>query len=110
MGEDKYPCGKCCELIFWRKRWPETQRGTDHDIVDFGAQRTTPDEYFDAPPAQTLAGDKTDRGADAVVCASKMAGAIPCLNHDHLSERPGVENEHMDILCTDGRTMSPKVA
>jgi ribose 5-phosphate isomerase B len=85
-------------------------RNTGHEVVDFGAHTLTPDDDypdFVVPLARAVVGGKVDRGlaicgsgVGASVCANKVPGVRAALIHDHFSARQGVEDDHMNILCT----------
>jgi len=49
-------------------------------------------------------------GVGASVWANKIPGIRDGLVHDHLSARQGVEDDHMSIICMDGRIIGPLVA
>ncbi len=95
-------------------------RAGGHEIVDFGANKTGPDDDypdFVIPLARAVAGGEVERGVavcgsgvGAAICANKIPGSRACLIHDHFSARQGVEDDHMNILCMGGRTVGPEVA
>jgi ribose 5-phosphate isomerase B len=95
-------------------------RGTEHEIVDFGAhQLVLDDDYpdFVVPLARAVAAGKVERGlaicgsgVGASICANKIQGIHAGLIEDHFSARQGVEDDHMNILCLGGRTVGPAVA
>lgn len=95
-------------------------RSAGHEVVDFGAHELCEgDDYPDyvVPLARAVAAQEVERGVaicgsgvGASVCANKIQGVRAALIHDHFSARQGVEDDHMNILCTGGRTVGPAVA
>jgi len=95
-------------------------RAAGHEIVDFGAHASNPDDDypdFVVPLARGVAARTVDRGVaicgsgvGASVCANKIPGVRAALIHDHFSARQGVEDDHMNVLCMGGRTVGPAVA
>jgi ribose 5-phosphate isomerase B len=95
-------------------------REVGHEIIDFGAERLTPDDDypdFVIPMAQAVAAGRVERGlaicgsgVGACVCANKIKGVRASLVEDHFSAKQGVEDDHMNVLCLGGRTMGPSVA
>jgi ribose 5-phosphate isomerase B len=95
-------------------------RAVGHEIVDFGAHASNPDDDypdFVVPLARGVAARTVDRGVaicgsgvGASVCANKIPGVRAALIHDHFSARQGVEDDHMNVLCMGGRTVGPAVA
>jgi len=95
-------------------------RAAGHEVVDFGAHSLNPDDDYPdyvVPLAQAVVAGNVDRGVaicgsgvGASVCANKVNGVRACLIHDHFSAKQGVEDDHMNILCMGGRTVSPEVA
>ena len=95
-------------------------RGAGYDVVDFGANEMRPDDDypdFVIPLAQAVAARTIERGiavcgsgVGASICANKVPGVRAALISDHFSARQGVEDDHMSIICTGGRTMGPDVA
>src|SRR5215470_3310500 len=95
-------------------------RAAGHDVVDFGADKLSPDDDypdFVVPLAEAVAAGTVERGVaicgsgvGASVCANKVSGIRAALIHDHFSARQGVEDDHMNILCMGGRTVGPAVA
>jgi ribose 5-phosphate isomerase B len=91
-----------------------------YEVIDFGADSLNPtDDYpdFVVPMARAVASGKVDRGiavcgsgVGASICANKVLGARAALVTDHFSARQGVEDDHMNILCTGGRTIGAEVA
>ena len=91
-----------------------------HEVVDFGAHTLVPDDDypdFVVPLGQAVVAGEVDRGVaicgsgvGASVCANKVKGVRACLIHDHFSAKQGVEDDHMNILCMNGRTVGPEVA
>ena len=91
-----------------------------HEVTDFGAHSLNPsDDYpdFVIPLAEAVAAGNVERGVavcgsgvGAAVCATKVKGVRAGLIHDHFSARQGVEDDHMNVLCTGGRTIGPEVA
>ena len=86
-----------------------------HEVVDFGANALSEgDDYPDyvLPLARAVVAGKVERGiaicgsgVGASVCANKVPGVRAALIHDHFSAEQGVEDDHMNILCTGGRTV-----
>ena len=95
-------------------------RAAGHDVVDFGADKLTPDDDypdFVIPLAQAVAAGTVERGVavcgsgvGASVCANKIPGVHAGLIADHFSARQGVEDDHMNVICMGGRTVGPSVA
>lgn len=95
-------------------------RAAGHEVVDFGAHAlNSDDDYpdFVFPLAQAVAAQQVERGiaicgsgVGATVCASKVPGIRAGLVYDHYSARQGVEDDHMNVICMDGRTVGPAVA
>jgi len=95
-------------------------RGAGHDVVDFGADKLTPDDDypdFVIPLARAVVAGTVERGiavcgsgVGAAVCANKIAGVRAGLIHDHFSAAQGVEDDHMNVICIGGRTTGSSVA
>jgi len=95
-------------------------RAAGHDVVDFGADRLSPDDDypdFVVPLAEAVAAGTVERGVavcgsgvGASICANKIPGVRAALIHDHFSAGQGVEDDHMNIICLGGRTVGPSVA
>ena len=95
-------------------------RAAGHDVVDFGADKLTPDDDypdFVIPLAQAVAAGSVERGiaccgsgVGASVCANKVPGVRAALINDHFSAAQGVEDDHMNVICVGGRTIGPGVA
>jgi ribose 5-phosphate isomerase B len=95
-------------------------RAAGHDVVDFGADKLSPDDDypdFVVPLAEAVAADTVERGVavcgsgvGASICANKIPGVRAALIHDHFSAGQGVEDDHMNIICLGGRTVGPSVA
>jgi ribose 5-phosphate isomerase B len=95
-------------------------REAGHDIVDFGADKLSPDDDYPdyvIPLAQAVAAGTVDRGVaicgsgvGASICANKIPGIRAGLIHDHFSAAQGVEDDHMNIICIGGRTVGAGVA
>jgi ribose 5-phosphate isomerase B len=95
-------------------------RAAGHDVVDFGADKLTPDDDypdFVIPLAQAVAARTLERGVavcgsgvGASICANKIPGVRAGLIHDHFSSGQGVEDDHMNVICIGGRTTGPSVA
>jgi len=95
-------------------------RADGHDVVDFGADKLTPDDDypdFVIPLAQAVAAGTLERGVavcgsgvGASICANKIPGVHAGLIHDHFSAGQGVEDDHMNVICIGGRTMGSSVA
>src|SRR5262245_25522487 len=95
-------------------------RADGHDVVDFGAEKLTPDDDypdFVIPLAQAVAAGTLERGVavcgsgvGASICANKMPGVRAGLIHDHFSAGQGVEDDHMNVICVGGRTVGSSVA
>jgi ribose 5-phosphate isomerase B len=95
-------------------------RADGHDVVDFGAEKLTPDDDypdFVIPLAQAVAAGTLERGVavcgsgvGASICANKIPGVRAGLIHDHFSAGQGVEDDHMNVICIGGRTMGSSVA
>jgi len=95
-------------------------RGAGHDVVDFGADKLSPDDDYPdyvVPLAQAVAAGTVERGVavcgsgvGASICANKVLGVRAGLIHDHFSAAQGVEDDHMNIICIGGRTVGASVA
>ena len=95
-------------------------RAAGHDVVDFGADKLSPDDDypdFVIPLAQGVAAGTVERGVaicgsgvGASICANKVPGIRAALIHDHFSAGQGVEDDHMNIICIGGRTVGAGVA
>src|ERR1700730_17453122 len=95
-------------------------RAAEHEVVDFGAYSLSlGDDYpdFVTPLARAVAAGTGERGVavcgsgvGASVCANKVPGIRAGLVSDHFSARQGVEDDHMNIICTGGRTVGPFLA
>jgi ribose 5-phosphate isomerase B len=98
----------------------ERLRAAGHDVVDFGADKLNPDDDcpdFVIPLAQAVAVGTLERGVavcgsgvGASICANKIAGVRAVLIHDHFSAGQGVEDDHMNVICSGGRAMGSSVA
>jgi len=81
-----------------------------HQVTDFGTHSlNSGDDYpdFVVPLADAVVAGKVQRGiaicgsgVGAAICANKVKGIRAALIHDHFSARQGVEDDHMNILCT----------
>ena len=49
-------------------------------------------------------------GAGASICANKIGGVRAALINDHFSATQAVEDDHLNIICTGGRTVGVNVA
>ncbi len=95
-------------------------RAAGYQVIDFGACVKNPDDDypdFVIPLAQAVAGGRVERGIaicgsgiGASVCANKIPGVRAALIHDNFSAREGVEDDHLNIICVDGRTVGLCVA
>ena len=95
-------------------------RSAGHDIVDFGADKLSPDDDypdFVIPLGRAVAAGTVERGVaicgsgvGASICANKISGVRAGLIHDHFSAAQGVEDDHMNVICIGGRTVGPAVA
>ena len=95
-------------------------RAAGHQVVDFGADRLSPDDDypdFVIPLAAAVAAGSVQRGVavcgsgvGASICANKVPGIRAALIHDHFSAGQGVEDDDMNIICIGGRTVGPSVA
>ncbi len=95
-------------------------RAAGHEVVDFGADRLTPDDDypdFVIPLGQAVAAGKVERGVavcgsgvGASVCANKVKGVRACLIEDHFSARQGVEDDNLNMICLGGRIEGPELA
>jgi ribose 5-phosphate isomerase B len=95
-------------------------RAAGHEVVDFGADMLDPnDDYpdFVTPMAQAVAAGKVERGvavcgsgAGASICANKVPGVRAAPINDHFFATQAVEDDHLNIICTGGRTVGPNVA
>jgi ribose 5-phosphate isomerase B len=94
--------------------------GAGHDVVDFGASMLNrDDDYpdFVIPLARALAAGEVDRGVaicgsgvGASVCANKVPGIRAAVFPDTFTARQGVEDDHVNMMCTGGRTIGSAVA
>ena len=95
-------------------------RASGHEVVDFGADRLTPDDDypdFVIPLGQAVAAGKVERGVavcgsgvGASVCANKVKGVRACLIEDHFSARQSVEDDNLNMICLGGRIEGPELA
>jgi len=95
-------------------------RAAGYEVVDYGTDRLDiGDDYPDAviPLTRAVAAGHVERGIaigisgiGACVCANKVPGARAGLIHDRFAARRGVEDDHMNVICLDGRTVIPVVA
>jgi ribose 5-phosphate isomerase B len=95
-------------------------RAAGHEVVDFGADRLTPDDDypdFVIPLGQAVAAGKVERGVavcgsgvGASVCVNKVKGVRACLIEDHFSARQGVEDDNLNMICLGGRIEGPELA
>jgi ribose 5-phosphate isomerase B len=95
-------------------------RAAGHEVVDYGARRLDlGDDYPDSviPLARAVGAGEVERGiaicvsgVGACVCANKVPGVRAGLVHDRFAARQGVEDDHMNVMCMDGRTAIPSVA
>ena len=95
-------------------------RAAGYEVVDFGSGRLDlGDDYPDSviPLARAVAAGEVDRGiticisgVGACVCANKVPGVRAGLIHDRFAARQGVEDDDMNVICLDGRTVIPAVA
>lgn len=95
-------------------------RAAGHEVVDFGANVLDPDDDypdFVTPLARAVAAGSVERGvaicgsgAGASVCANKVPGVRAALINDHFSAAQAVEDDHLNVICTGGRTVGPSVA
>jgi len=95
-------------------------RASGHDVVDFGAWSLhSDDDYpdFVIPLSRAVVAGRVERGiaicgsgVGASVCANKIPGIRAAVFPDNFSARQGVEDDHINILCTGGRTVGPSVA
>jgi ribose 5-phosphate isomerase B len=91
-----------------------------YEVVDYGADRLDiGDDYPDSviPLARAVSAGHVERGiaicisgVGACVCANKVPGVRAGLIHDRFAARWGVEDDHMNVICLDGRTVIPVVA
>jgi ribose 5-phosphate isomerase B len=91
-----------------------------YEVVDYGARRLDlGDDYPDSiiPLARAVATGQVERGiaisvsgVGACVCANKVPGVRAGLIHDRFAARQGVEDDHMNVICLNGRTVLPAVA
>src|SRR5262249_60826839 len=88
-------------------------RSAGHDVVDFGADKLTPDDDypdFVIPLARAVAADTLQRGVavcgsgvGASICANKIPGGRAGLIHDHFSAGQGGEGDPMNVDCIGRR-------
>ena len=98
----------------------ELLRGSDHEVVDFGAHELSPgDDYpdFVIPLARAVAAGQVERGValcgsgvGASIAANKVAGARAGLIHDVFSAHQGVEDDDMNVFCLGGKVIGPALA
>ena len=88
-------------------------RGSEHEVVDFGAQHLDPaDDYpdFVLPLAQAIAKGEVERGialcgsgVGACVAANKVSGVRAALIGEIFSAHQGVEDDDLNLICLGGR-------
>ncbi len=91
-----------------------------YGVVDFGAHELDlDDDYPDflIPLARAVASGQVERGVavcsggiGASICANKIPGVRAGAAGDHFSAWQGVEDNHMNILCLDSRTIGKSIA
>ena len=91
-----------------------------YGAVDFGAHELDlDDDYpdFSIPLARAVASGQVERGVavcgggvGASICANKVPGVRAGAVCDHFTAWQGVEDNHMNILCLDSRTVGKSVA
>jgi ribose 5-phosphate isomerase B len=95
-------------------------RGAAHEVVDFGALHSIPDDDYPdyvIPLARAVAADTVDRGivlcgsgVGASICANKVAGVRAGLIHDVFSAHQGVEDDDMNVFSLGGQVIGPSLA
>ena len=95
-------------------------RAAGHEVVDYGSGGLDfGDDYPDSviPLARAVAAGQVARGiavcisgVGACVCSNKVPGVRAGLIHDRFAARQGVEDDHLNVICLDGRTVIPAVA
>jgi ribose 5-phosphate isomerase B len=95
-------------------------KAAGHEVVDYGACRLEfGDDYPDSviPLARAVGAGQIERGIaictsaiGACVCANKVTGARAGVSHDRFAARQAVEDDHVNVLCLEGRTVIPPVA
>jgi ribose 5-phosphate isomerase B len=103
-----------------KKEFVVQLRAAGHDVVDCGAHRLDPaDDYpdFVIPVARAVAAGSVERGVaicgsgvGASVCANKFPEIRAARIHDHFSAKHGVEDDAINIICVDGRSIGPAAA
>ena len=98
----------------------ETLKAAGHEVVDFGAYETDPEDDFPdyvIPLARAVASGRVDRGVavcgsgvGACVAANKVSGVRAALVTDTFSARQGVEDDDMNVLCLGSRVVGDAMA
>jgi ribose 5-phosphate isomerase B len=103
-----------------KERLVESLRGSDYDVVDFGAHHLDPeDDYpdFVIPLAKAVAAGDIERGVaicgsgvGASIAANKVPGVCAGLIHDVFSAHQGVEDDDMNVFCLGGNVIGASLA
>jgi len=98
----------------------EKLREADHEVIDFGDGRPTPDDDypdFVVPLARAVASAEVERGVaicgsgvGASVAANKVAGIRACLIHETFSAHQGVEDDDLNVICLGGLVVGHALA
>ncbi|MEO7056878.1 MAG: RpiB/LacA/LacB family sugar-phosphate isomerase [Caldimonas sp.] len=98
----------------------QSLRSAGHEIVDFGAYRSDPDDDypdFIVPLARAVAAKQVERGValcgsgiGASIAANKVAGVRAGLIHDSFSARQGVEDDDVNVFCLGGKVIGSALA
>jgi ribose 5-phosphate isomerase B len=92
----------------------------DHEIIDLGAETTTP--RVDYPDKAREVGEAIGRGeaeravfvcgsgVGASVAACKLPGIRAAVCHDVYSAHQGVEHDDMNVLCLGAEIVGPSLA
>jgi ribose 5-phosphate isomerase B len=94
-------------------------RKNGHEVLDLGANDTTPSDYpdFARTVGKAVVSKQVERGilvcgsgVGTSVAASKIKGIRAAVCHDTYSGHQGVEHDDMNVLCLGARVIGPALA
>lgn len=94
-------------------------RKNGYEVLDLGANDTTPSDYPDFARAvgKAVVSKEVERGilvcgsgVGTSVAASKIKGIRAAVCHDTYSGHQGVEHDDMNVLCIGARVIGPALA